>query len=386
MLGSTGFPYGIGEPLAWPEAAVEVATRRPEPGPLPASEARDAERGAVAWLVQNQRPDGSWTSPTEGSGRHAGPNDFTEAITALAARALWRRGEPGAAPGVADAVGRARDFLLARLAARRGPPEGPAFMDYGVWRDACVVGLLAELSRSDAASGPAPGAASGPALRPALGEVVLSLLDRRRPTWGWSYFVTVDLGATADSTASISFVTAAATLALLDAKAAGAEVPADALSGALACLESLRRPDGTFGYMTGDPPLRGTGTPGAAGRGPLCSLALLEAGREDLGALRRRLDLFLEHRESLLRERGKALMHTGPDGQGSHYLLYDLATAAAAVARLPEADRARYRAPLLADLLRLRSADGSFLDSPLLGRDFGAAAALLALRALAPQP
>lgn len=383
MLGSTGFPYGIGERLAWPEAAVEEATRRPEPGPLPASEARDAERGAVAWLVRHQRPDGSWTSPTEGSGRRAGPNDFTEAITALAARALWRTGPPDATPEVVGAVLRARDFLLARLVARRAHPEGPVFMDYGVWRDACVAGLLADLSRADAA---ASSPAAGPALRPALEEVVRSLLDRRRVTGGWSYFVTVDLGATADSTASISFVTAAAALALLDAKAAGVEVPADALSGALACLESLRRPDGTFGYMTGDPPLRGTGTPGAAGRGPLCSLALLEAGREDLGSLRHRIDLLLEHREALLRERGKSLMHTGPDGQGSHYLLYDLATAAAAVARLPDADRARYRTPLLADLLLLRSADGSFLDSPLLGRDFGAAAALLALRALAPQP
>jgi hypothetical protein len=74
------------------------------------------------------------------------------------------------------------------------------------------------------------------------------------------------------------------------------------------------------------------------------------------------------------------LMHAGPQGQGCHYLLFDLGHAALAQVRLP-ADR-ETRARLTALILDCAQADGSFLDTPILGRPFGTAMALLALDAL----
>jgi hypothetical protein len=71
-------------------------------------------------------------------------------------------------------------------------------------------------------------------------------------------------------------------------------------------------------------------------------------------------------------------MHTGADAQGSHYLLYDWATAAEAAAELPPAEAARTQRVVLDQLLLCRTDDGAFLDNPILGRDLGAALALRA--------
>jgi hypothetical protein len=133
-------------------------------------------------------------------------------------------------------------------------------------------------------------------------------------------------------------------------------------------------------------PLFSTSPAGGAGRGPLCALALLRAGREDRGALKRRLEIFAEHAATLGAERGKGLMHTGADAQGSHYILYDWATAAEAAAELPPEEAARYRRVIVDQLLACRTDDGAFLDNPILGRDLGAALALRAFAFLPGRP
>jgi hypothetical protein len=69
-------------------------------------------------------------------------------------------------------------------------------------------------------------------------------------------------------------------------------------------------------------------------------------------------------------------MHTGADAQGSHYLLYDWATAAEAAAELPPEEATRTQRVILDQLLACRTDDGAFLDNPILGRDAGAALAL----------
>jgi hypothetical protein len=78
-------------------------------------------------------------------------------------------------------------------------------------------------------------------------------------------------------------------------------------------------------------------------------------------------------------------MHCGPEGQGSHYILFDLWTAALAVAELPAKERAPYRTLLVDALMQLRSDEGGFRDTPFLGWDCGTALALMALDALEAQ-
>ena len=62
------------------------------------------------------------------------------------------------------------------------------------------------------------------------------------------------------------------------------------------------------------------------------------------------------------------------------------ATAAEAVALLPEKERARYRGPLLESILQARNADGSFSGNPITGPAAGTALALIAFEALRPLP
>ena len=92
--------------------------------------------------------------------------------------------------------------------------------------------------------------------------------------------------------------------------------------------------------------------------------------------MRDALGLFVRLRAGLSKELGKVLMHTGPAAQGSHYILFDYANAAAAIAELPKLERRRYREPLMEDLLRARTEDGGFLDNPSRGIPFGAGMAL----------
>jgi len=120
----------------------------------------------------------------------------------------------------------------------------------------------------------------------------------------------------------------------------------------------MRGADGQFAYA---PDAGGGDARAAAGRSPLCALALDRAlratGREgDLPGVRRALALFVAHQQDLRAEVGKDLCHTGPLAQASYYFLYDHLHAAEAVQALPEAERAPLRAAIRTALLSTATA------------------------------
>ena len=75
-------------------------------------------------------------------------------------------------------------------------------------------------------------------------------------------------------------------------------------------------------------------------------------------------------------------MHAGADTQGCHYPLFDYMMAARAVSKLPAAQQERYRVVLMDLLMGTRLEDGSFQDTPIMGRAYGTSATLLSLQAL----
>ena len=75
-------------------------------------------------------------------------------------------------------------------------------------------------------------------------------------------------------------------------------------------------------------------------------------------------------------------MHAGPYAEGSHWILFDYATASEALTALPKAERRKHRELILADVLEARRVDGSYLDNQLIGRALGTAMALLAFESL----
>ena len=163
----------------------------------------------------------------------------------------------------------------------------------------------------------------------------------------------------------MSFTTAAVVIGLCRCRDVGVEVGDELLERGLDCVERARGDNGAFAYSSGSQRPRPTNRPGAAGRGPLCELALWRGGRGSLRRLGGALDIFGEHRAGLHKELGKVLMHAGPDTQGCHYLFFDYATAAIAVRELPDAARARHREWLLELILPARSVEGGFRDTPI---------------------
>jgi tetratricopeptide (TPR) repeat protein len=375
MLKNPIFDQGLSGRLDWPPEHILAALEAPEFEMLPAEEARRAEQEAKDFLLRNQRADGSWISPTEVLATDDRPDEFTMNFTALCGQSLvpyCDEREP------AEAVKKALDYLIAAREKVKALGEVVYFMDYTVYTKACYLWFITNCVEA--------GMGDRPALEPVIAELITEIGGKQKKGGGWSYYVTLDISKPDQTTnQSISFVTALNLIALIEARDAGFDVPDAIMDAGVSCLERMKNPDGTFEYflfhdMEGMP--RATPVPGAAGRGPLCTLTLLRAGRGGKASVRKALDLFLEHRHTYAKEKGKTLMHAGEHAQGSHYLMFDYAFAALAIESLPVEERDHYTQPVLEQILDARSGDGSYVDNPMLGWHYGTGMALMAFRRL----
>jgi len=335
-----------GARLEWPDDLAMATVARREPAPVAARPADDA----VACLLRNQARDGSWLTPAQSGGSEL----FQIAATALATRSLLSSRER---KDVRPTVERGVAWLL-----EHGPDDATpdAQIDYAVWDrmtalsclSLCAKAGLGDRAKADAA----------------VKRILDAFAKSQHRGGGWGY-------ARGEA---MSFVTAGVILAMLDARAAGAKVEDRMFARALDALAAARCEDGTFAYRAGS----GSRSAGqeSAGRSAGCALALLKGGRGDAASVQRALDVYLEHRASFRSERGKTICHTGASGQGSHYLNYDYAMLARAIAELPRERREKYRAPLVEDVLAGRFEHGSFQDNPASGYVPATAHALEALR------
>lgn len=375
LLGTGAMVNGAELPT-WPAAGV-LAEAAPIPSaPLEPTKAAEGRRGARAFLLGSQRPDGAWGVPTEDLSLVR--MGYAEAVTSIAAGSLIAHlREPGVRPAVERALAR----IL--LALREGvlAPGADATQLAGSYRSWARTYALRFLVRCSAA-----GVGKKDELRPAIDALLKAVLERQGKAGGWPY-VSLATDPQGDGMAS-SFLTGAVVLTLCEAKEEGIAVPPQAFTRAAEFLMSLREEDGSFRYAPDVPGhQRGEDKPEAAGRSPLCALALHAAlrtggGEGDLPGIRRALGLFLTHRSVLEDQRGKDLCHTGPDGQASYYFAFDHAYAAQAVAALPEAERASFAGPIRRGILAARTTDGSFVDMPGLGRPYATGMLLEGLAAL----
>ncbi len=358
--------------LDWPRPEVLAFLHEPPAAPKGASHGDAAQEEGMRWLIEHQSEDGSWPYSTDLRRAPATPpNAIGVAIDALATRALFRGG-PDARPAAEAGLA----FLHATDKHMRSLDLPVVFMDYTAWSCWAQLELIADLLASQPRN--------PDALRALGSRLVSDLEERVRGNGGWSYYLSGDAeGATAVEQ-SISFTTAAAVIGLIRARDAGIDVPPALIGEALDCLEAMRADTGLYAYMLYHPGGRATHNPapGSAGRGPACELALRLGGRSSEDRLIASLDLFVENAPALAGEVGKALMHAGADSQGCHYPLFDYMMAARAAAELPEGQRQRYQITLLDLLMGTRLADGSFQDTPIMGRAYGTAATLLSLQAL----
>jgi hypothetical protein len=305
-----------------------------------------------------------------------GANLYTPACSAICAEALLAHLE---ADGARKGVERMLEYGLDLERRGRLAPGTDIAGVYSIWNRTFVAWTFARAIRARIGT---PGE-----LAPALQRLVESVLSSQDRRGGWPY---VQLGGAPGESGidpSATFLTGGVVLALLDARDAGAKIAQEPIDRALDFLDRAREKDGTYRYMPDVPGTLVDGThPEASGRGPVCAYALRRGGRGEPELLSSALSIFVAHRPGFLAEWGKTLCHTGPEGFGAHYLFYDYLFAARAVRELSKEDRARFRGPILADVLAARLADGSFLDFPGLGRPYSTAMAALALRALRDAP
>lgn len=178
------------------------------------------------------------------------------------------------------------------------------------------------------------------------------------------------------------FAIATALQALHEARAYGANVDPERVDRGLGALLQCRTEPGGFSYNhPGKRPAR-TSLEAAAGRMPLCELALWLYGRSDQQRLLFAVDTGFRH-HALLAAVRKYDDHADSHGYGGFFFWFDMLARAEATMQLADAaERDRRRAQQRKLVLDLAEFDGCFVDSHELGRAYGTAMALLSLAVL----
>jgi hypothetical protein len=193
---------------------------------------------------------------------------------------------------------------------------------------------------------------------------------------GWSYY----------QTGAVTFGSATAVMALLDAQSVGAEVPKDAIDRGIRFIESqrtLKEETGEEGYTYSQGGNRGPAGDirGAIGRVCVCELALHKAAGRDLSEVKEAVEIFVKRRGELDRVRGYPGNHfVRSFMNAAYYFLYGhYNSARAAMSLKDEADRRRYGAFIQEALLKIQDEEGTWTDHEAWGRLYGTTMAMMAL-------
>lgn len=344
--------------LALPSAAQDagVAASRP------AAEAADGiVRKGVAYLLGAQNADGSWG----GVRNKTMTDDFANAET----HAAWSVGATGLVIDALTSVGgddarRAARNGVARLAKSAADLKRCANWDIdNVW--GYVFGLqgVARALRD-------PTLLTGPEREAALaaGRTYLKGLgDYQSPNGGWAYYADPDAAWRPEW--ATSFTTAAAIVALLEARAAGFVVPARVFDPAVKAVDRCRLPDFAYTYDVMPIPSRRGGSEsinhprGSLGRTQACGYARFAAGREVPEAERRAgVDRFFAEHKFLDCALRKPIPHESWHANAAYFYLFGHYYASRMIGTLPAPEQSAYYAKLVPEIAKTQEPDGGMWD------------------------
>ncbi|MCA8975079.1 MAG: terpene cyclase/mutase family protein [Planctomycetes bacterium] len=230
-----------------------------------------------------------------------------------------------------------------------------------VWARAYAIRFLAAFRRHHAADDEA---------LPALQRSVAALLALQPATGAWFH----EYGN--------PFATATALQALFEASVAGVEIDADKAERGLRALARDRTAEGAFTYGHTERGAPQASVAGAAGRMPLCELALYLFDRSDQARLQQAVTHGVTHHDKLAAVR-KYDDHADRLHYGGFFFWFDMLGRTEAMQRLAAGEvRQRLLATQLELILKLPEFDGCFVDSHELGRAYGTAMALSCLAEL----
>jgi len=310
--------------------------------------------------------------PYEGVYRPGGeiPIGYRVGGTAISAWSLMETPLYGAREDVREAVRRGYEFVLAGLGEELMESGFKGGYDVRGWGHTYALTFLLRMRAMELVP-----RGESKRVDEAITWLVETLQDTEiAETGGWNY---ARRKGADESSAASPFMTAPTLLALYEARRQGAEVDPDVVERALDVLESARTEDGAIPYTTAG---GRDEMPGATGRTPITEVALMLAGRSDVGRIRHALDGFLEHWEWLEKRRQQPDTHEPPYGIAPYYFFYAHTYAALAIEFLPEAEHGEYRARFLARLFQVREDSGGWNDRVFeRSENYGTAMSLLAI-------
>jgi hypothetical protein len=383
--------------LGWPDDyAFEAAQIPAAADPVESLEIESSLSDAIGWLMLAQEADGNWRTPHDIGESQIAPDPVTMATQVIAIKALLDYAAVSDDQDLAklcrEAASRGLEQYLKNRELVRKHPREVAYMDYTCWGSSYgVIGLIAVLEHFDAGN-INPSRHQLGKINGELRQLVSELVRIQQQNGGWSYYLSGEVGGEA-TVAAMSFTTATVLMALKgaqDARRFDLEVDPTVFERGYDCLMSMRGTNAAFEYMITGTQKHNAGKVeilGGAARGPLCTQALVEAGRLSPETMVVPFQRYVEHLPTYGDQSRRALMHCGPQTQGSHYLTYDYATGAAALAAtfneiVDDELRASVKEQTLRQLARCRSANGSFIDNPLIGPVAGTGLAIQALLSL----
>ncbi|HPD16791.1 MAG TPA: prenyltransferase/squalene oxidase repeat-containing protein [Planctomycetota bacterium] len=363
-------------------ARVPLAERGPKPRPItpPARQAvEQAIQRGVQFLLTTQNKDGSWGSArrTKGLNIYApvpgAHHAFHGAVTALAVAALIEAGGAQAS----EAIDRGEAWLVANLPrVRRAEPAAL----YNCWSHAYGIQALVRLAERHAAD---------PARRDRLLKLAqeqVQMLERYESVaGGWGYY---DFGAHTQRPDShpTSFTTAAALVALHEAKAAGVAVPNRLVERAMATMRRQRSPDFTYLYSENHRwwPRANINLPGGSlGRSQAGNIAMRLWGDTTVtdGILKAWLNRLFARNDWLGIGAKRPIPHESWFQVAGYFYYFGHYYAALCIGQLDPADRPCFQGHLAHILLARQEKDGSWWDYPLYDyhQAYGTAFALMSL-------
>ena len=354
-------------------AAVGAALTRAE---LDATIAR-----GLAFLASAQRASGGFGGPENGAYNDFWPNPEVHRAWSVGSTGLvvMLLVEVARTPELDATLGRALRFLVANDDLKK-----PEDWDLDtVWGHIYgLQGLARALARAEV--GDAELRAS---MKRSAQHHLQRLVELRTPIGGWGYYT---MDAWPEPEWTVSFTTAAALLALLDAKAAGLDVPPDAVTKAAAVVARCRLPDGAYDYSVD--PLPSTARrryveslntlKGSIGRSQCCNLALARCdGRVAPRELTAGLDDFFRYQRFLEIARQRPIPHEAYYQVASYFYFFGQFYASEVLAQLPPDAARPYAQRLAAQVAAKQEVDGAMWDHYMHdhGKAYGTAYGLLAL-------
>ena len=367
----------------------KLATIGPKPAPIeapdPAKIAAAIDRG-IQFLLDDQRPDGSWGSAerTKGLNIYAPPpgahDAFRTGVTALAVMALVQA-EPKLKSDLKDKVTKAidrgdqwLDEKLGRL--RRASPDAL----YNVWGHSYAIQALVRLHDR------AEGDSENQSRYKKLAQGQADMLARYSFVGGgWSYYDFL-AGTQTPGDAAFSFCTATALIALDEGESIGVEFPERLTKKAIASIHRQRKPD--FSYAYGEylrmMPMYDINRPGGSlGRSQVCNLALRLYDDPQItdDVLKTWLNRLFARNGWLSVGRKRPIPHESHFGVAGYFYYYGHWYAAMCIDQLPADERPYFQDHLAYILLPLQERDGSWWDYPFYNyhQQYGTAMAVMTL-------